>query len=187
MKTSMKMEVHYHQQDKASLIIESKNSSSEELFGEMLLFCCFVLRLLVKFGKSNAGYALAMSLFEVSDNLKKVNDPKSFNCPKLIEHQEVPGQKQFLLNLDYSKRKINFIMDLKGFGLFKSGLDYYGVNTVLLFLSYLVKKIIDDQRSMAKLSEIIKSCAQAFTSGQLTKKNEKKMTLMIIGGVMGLE
>jgi hypothetical protein len=179
MKIYMKLEVHYHQQDEASLIFESENSTQEKLFGEILLFCCFVLRLLVKFGKSNAGYALAMSLFEVSDNLKKVNDAKSFNSPKLIEHQEVPGQKQFLLKLEYAKSKINFKMDLKGFGLFKSELDYYGINTVLLFLSYLVNKIIDNEREIARLSEIVKNCGQAFTSGQLSKKNEKKMALVI--------
>lgn len=187
MKISMKMEVHYHQQDKASLIIESKNSPSEELFGEMLLFCCFVLRLLDKFGKSNAGYALAMSLFEVNDNFKDVNNPKSFNCPKLVEYQEVPGQKQFLLNLEYAKRKINFKMDLKGFGLFKRELGYYGINTVLLFLSYLVKKRCTDEKYMVKLSEVVRNCGQAFTSGQLFKKNENKMALVIMAGAMGLE
>ncbi|MGI6588935.1 MAG: hypothetical protein ACOX2N_09300 [Peptococcia bacterium] len=182
MKFSMRMEINYYQQNEASLILDSDNSAQAESFGEILLFCCFTLRLLVKFGQSNAGYALAMSLFEISENLKKVNDANSFNVPKLVEYNGKAGQKWFSANLKYdSNNKFNFKMLTGGFGFLGKELDFYGINAVMLFLSYLVENRRDDQIYMMRLTEIVKKCEQVFISRQLTKKNEKKMALVIAG------
>lgn len=186
MKFSMHMTIDYYQPNEASLSLESDDPAQAESFGEILLFCCFTLRLLVDFGQSDSGYALAMSLFEVSDNLEKANDPNVFNAPKIVEYKGIPGQKQFTARLVHSKKRLNLKISTKGFSFFKSDLDFYSINSVMLFLSYLVNKRINDPRYMMKLAEVVKKCAQVFVSRQLSKKNEKQMALVIAGIVADL-
>jgi len=177
----MQMSINYYQPNEASLSFESDDPAQAESFGELLLFCCFTLRLLVNFGQSDAGYALAMSLFEISDNLEKVADSNVFNAPKIVEYKGTPGQRQFIAHLVHSKKRLNFKMRTRGFSFFKSDLNFYSINSVLLFLSYLVNKGIRKPGYMMKLADVVKKCAQVFVSRQLTKKNEKGMALVIAG------
>jgi hypothetical protein len=185
MNIKMRLEIDYHQQDQASLFLESSNSNQEELFGEILLFCCFTLRVLVNLGQSQVASSLATLLLRIEKNLSNINEFDGPDWPEIVEYKGTSGRKQFIANLKYSDNSFNFNLDTKGFGLLGRGIDYYAPNSVFLLLKYLAKRRFEDKNYITNLAQAAIQCGQVFYSGRLTVINQSQVALYIAGSVMG--
>lgn len=183
MNINMSLEVHYHQQDEASLFIESANSGNDEMFGEILLFCSYTLRMLVNFGQSQIASSLALLLAEIDGNINEIIDYDSPNGPRLVDYKGSIGRKQFIANLKCSDNNFRFKLTSKGFGFLGKGVGYYAANSVLLLLRYLAKRRRENVAFTSSLSQAAEQCGQAYYSGKLTIRNQGQIALMIAVGV----
>lgn len=180
MKLSMDLTLDFYQYNEAFWELNSDDLGTAETYGELLFFCSFLLRLFLTLGYSDASYALAMSLFEISEKILK-NDLETLNFPRNVEKREFPGEKQFKAKMKCVKRKVKFNLKLQGFSFLKKDLELYVINATLLFINYFIKERATKPGYLDKLAQITKQCAQAFVSKKLNRKTEEKMALYFAG------
>lgn len=126
MNIGMNLEIHFHQQDEASVYLESDASGKDEKFGEILLFCCFALRTMSNFGRNSIASSLATMLSQIGDHLIELPNLHSPDEAKLVSYQGNQGRKRFVAKLRYNDK--NFTFKFKPKGLFLTGgIDYYGL------------------------------------------------------------
>jgi len=175
-----KLEINFHKQDEASIFLENSTSYKEEKFGEILLFCSFVIRTLVNLGNNSTSSALAKLLTAVKINTKELMNHQSPDEAKLIDYPGFQGRKRFVANLKYSNDNFNFQYAAKGFGFFASGMGYYAPNSVILLMKYLYNKRKNDKEYIEALKSIATQCGIIFSSGKLEISNQNSFILSII-------
>ena len=176
---AMDLEIHFHQQDEASVYLESNTSGKEGKFGEILMFCYFTLRSMANLGRHPITSSLATLLFQIGDHLIELPDHYSPDDAKLVDYKGNPGRKRFIAGLRYANEKVNFEFKPKGFGLLARGMGYYAPNSVIILLRYLVEKRIDDKDFISNLSQAAKKCGEAYISGDLSPRTQHQIALMI--------
>ncbi len=181
----MNAEIHFHQQDQASVFLETTVSGNEEKFAEILLFCCFAIRQMVNFGRDPAAFAIARLLDYASTALKEVADHQSPDEAKLVEYKGSPGRKRFVARVTCTDDRLGFILKPKGFGLLGRGMGYYGPDSVTLLLKYLVKKRNGDDEFIGKLAAAAAMCAQAYSQGQVSLATQSQIAMMVAATTAG--
>src|SRR3972149_9384561 len=104
------LEIHFHQPDEASVYLENTANEAEDVkFGEILLFCCVTLRMLVNLGQRNpvASGGTASLLTQISDDIYEFGDVAERDI-RLIEYKGNPGRKRFEAILRYSENSLSF-------------------------------------------------------------------------------
>ncbi|CAD7767004.1 MAG: hypothetical protein DNFNHJIP_00410 [Candidatus Argoarchaeum ethanivorans] len=178
MNIGMNLEIHFHQQDEASVYLESDAIGKDEKFGEILLFCCFALRTMSNFGRCSIASSLATRLSQIGDNLIELSNLHSPDEAKLVSYQGNPARKRFVVKLRYNDK--NFTFKFKPKGLFLTGgIDYYAPNSVMILLKYLVEKRIDDEAFISSLSQATKECGDAYIGGKISMRTHNQTALMI--------
>lgn len=193
MNIGMNLEIHFHQQDEASVYLESNASGEDEKFGEILLFCCVVLRQMANLGIHHPiASSLATLVMQVSDNLTELVEYEHEIDVKLVEYKGSHGRKRFEAILKYSDTSFNFKFKPKGFGLLARGVGYYAPVSVMILLRYLAKRRIEDQDFILSLSQAAKRCGEVYSgghyiSGQLSVLTQSQIALMIAGESLKLD
>ena len=179
MNIGMNLEVHFYQQDEASVYLECKNSGKYEKFGEILLLCCYTLRHIVNF-KDDEPIASSIAAFLLQiDNLIDLAEHDIPDVAKLVVYKGSPGRKRFLATLKCTDENLIFKLKAKGFGLFARGMGYYGPNSIVVLLRYLVKKRVNEHEFINALSQAVKKCGEVYYSGQLSLSTQYHFALMI--------
>jgi tetratricopeptide (TPR) repeat protein len=182
MNIGMNLEIHFHQQDEASVYLESVASGKDEKFGEILLFCCFALRTMSNFGRHSIASSLATMLSQIGDHLIELPNRHSPDEAKLVSYQGNQGRKRFVAKLRYNDK--NFTFKFKPKGLFLTGgIDYYAPNSVMILLRYLVEKRIDDEAFISSLSQATKKCGEAYIGRQISMWTHNQTALTIASSV----
>ena len=182
MNIGMNLEIHFHQQDEASVYLESDASGKDEKFGEILLFCCFALRTMSNFGRHSIASSLATMLSQIGDHLIELPNLHSPDEAKLVSYQGNQGRKRFVAKLRYNDK--NFTFKFKPKGLFLTGgIDYYAPNSVMILLRYLVEKRIDDEAFISSLSQATKKCGEAYIGRQISMWTHNRTALTIASSV----
>ncbi|EQB62666.1 MAG: hypothetical protein RBG1_1C00001G0245 [candidate division Zixibacteria bacterium RBG-1] len=183
------LEIHFHQPDEASVYLENTATAAEDIkFGEILLFCCLTLRLLVNLGIRNpVASGTATLLTQISDYLADFTDVHE-NDVRLVEYKGRPGRKRFEAILSYSDRLLKFKLKPKGFGLFARGIGYYSPHSIMILLRYLVKRHSQDAYFFSSLAQATKRCGEVFITGhyiegQLSVFTQHKIALMVAAEV----
>jgi len=179
MDIGMDLEIHFHQQDEASVYLESNTSGKEGEFGEILMFCCFALRSMANLGRHPITSSLATLLSQIGDHLIELPDHYSPDDAKLVDYKGNPRRKRFIAGLRCTNENFNFKFKPKGFGLLARGMGYYAPNSVIILLRYLVEKRIDDGDFISNLSQAAKKCGEAYISGDLSPRTQHQIALMI--------
>jgi len=178
-------EIHFHQQDEASVFLESDAGGNEGKFGEVLLFCCLAIRQMVNFGKDPAAFAIARLLEYASSALNKLADHQSPDEAKLVEYKGSPGRKRFMARVTCTDDKLGFVLKPKGFGLLGRGLGYYGPNSVTLILKYLARKRNSDDDFINRLAAAAAMCAQVYRQGQVSPATQPQIAMMVAATAAG--
>lgn len=184
MSKKLQLNIDYYDEKNASVTISNPNP--DDSFGDLLMFCTFVTRMMVNFGKSNS----ALAISSVFSNIKSPNDLLIFSKhshpdePNLIPTKSSSGNKKFIANLDYSNN-INFQLDTKGFGFFAKGIDYYGVHACFLLLKHLIRKYEDNIAFLTTIAFATKECGRTYTYGDINIRNQSSKAYLIALNSMG--
>ena len=175
------LEIHFHDQDQASVVLET-NGGPHEQFGEILAFCLYSLRQLVNLGMNEASQSLGALLARAGPALRELAHHESPGGAKLVPYQGAPGRKRFLARLRCSSEHVDFHVKAKGFGLLGRGVAYYVPNSIQLLLRYLARRRIDNDKYIECLGMAATKCGEAFLSGALSVTNHHKTAWAIASG-----
>ena len=169
------LEINFHQVDEVSILLQNTASGKEEKFGEVLLFCSFILRTLVNLGNHPAASAIAVSL---SNKPIESMSLSPYGEPKIIDYSGAQSKKKFIANLKYTKDKFNFQFKAKGFGILARRIAYYAPSSIEVLAKYLKRRRQDDKEYIEILNKIAKQCGVIHRSGELKITNQSDIALM---------
>lgn len=174
MRIRMRLEVHFHEQDVASVLVESSTAGDEEPSGELMLFCLFVARMLANLGgRHTSALGLAELLCAVdADGVRSLISHEHPDAPRLVGYQGSKGRKGFLADLNATDEDLGFTVKPWGLGLAGRGADYYTPNAAMLFLRHLGGRREDDDAFLDGLAEACQLLGAAFRDGQLTIRSQ---------------
>ena len=178
MNVGMRFEIHFHQQDEASVFLESSSSGDDERFGEVLLASFFTARMLANLGPTHpSANSLAYLLGELDGNLEELADHEAADGARLTQYQGSKGRKGFRGTLIARDENLNFQMHPWGFGMFGRGIGYYAPNSVVLLLRHLARRRRRDDEYVGALEEALELVADAWTAGRVTVANQHKVAM----------
>ena len=172
MEHSFRLEIHFHQEDQASVFLE--NNAIEDDYkksGELLLYAYYVTRQLVNLGRNEVSLGIATLLTGLQNQMAQAAYHKSPNGPALVDYKGSPGRKNFLANLSWGDGKFWFDLKQNGFGWFGRGIGYYCPQSILILLQYLARRRIEDLDYIAYLEQLSYSCGGVFLAGELGMTN----------------
>jgi hypothetical protein len=180
---SARVEVHFHQQDEASVFLETTQSGDEQLYEELLLFAAFALRQMSNLGKHPTAVALAYLLSSVDteflDELSySTND--DVGMPRIIAYPGHGGRKQFIATIIGSRDDAQLKMEMKGFGLLARGAGYYAPMSVQILMRYLSEQRSDDDYWLSILAAVANACGRAYAAGQLSLGSTGRVAANIV-------
>ncbi|MCR4442368.1 MAG: hypothetical protein QHH10_09070 [Peptococcaceae bacterium] len=141
------------------------------MFGEILLFCFFTLRVMWNLGRDYEGAnSLAAILSGAFKPLPLLTNNDYPNVAKLMEYQGSPGEEIIFANLTYGQ---DIIFELKPevFDVFGKGIEYYAISSVLILLKYLVKKREGNEIYRNAIYKAALECSRIYYSERLTGDN----------------
>lgn len=180
------LEIDFHQQDQVSIFLECTAVDSEEKFGELLLFSCFVLRTFINLGDNSVSDALMHQLISTEGNLNNMIRQNNPNEPEIISYPGSKGRKRFTANLRIFDNESNFQYNAKGFGFLAKGVGYYAPNAVLVLMKYLAKRRLSDANYIEALEKSAKQCGLFYNSNQLSITNQGQIAFMIAGSMQSI-
>lgn len=183
--TSLKLEIHFHQQTEASVLLESGTPNEDEPIAKLLLFGLFAARMMCNLGRNSLGFSVAEFLTEANGNFNELELALSNNAdaPKLLPYQGTKGRKGFSANLQANNNKVQFKLDQWGFGMFGHGLGYYAPNSVILLLRKLGLDS-QDQGFIDNLGKVGSLLGQAFLENELGVINQTDLTVSMVEHVL---
>lgn len=181
MQIGMRLEIHFHQQDLASVLIESSTASEEEPSGELMLFSLFVARMLMNLGDGNpSAIGLAELLSEIdADAVRALVHHESPDGPKLVGYQGSKGRKGFLAVLNATDDNLAFKVNPWGLGVMARGAGYYTPNAAVLLLRHLAGRREDDDAFVNGLAEACRALGELFKGGQLTIRSQGHIAMSV--------
>ena len=186
----MNLEIHFHQQDEAAVLLKTSNSGDDEKIGEILLFCCFALRNMVNFGRNpihsyaSPGIDIADGLIHAADNLSEASlDKVSSTGPRLVEHEGIPSNRRFIAKLKATDFKCKFYLKSKGFSFFAKDFCYYASNAVFILLLHLINKRPENEEYIFSLSQAARGCGNLFLSGDVSIVNQHVIAFHIVKAI----
>lgn len=100
---------------------------------------------------------------------------------QIVNRRTSPGNKRFFAEMFLTKDKVQFELNLKGFGIFGKGVNYYAPMSVILFLKHLFdqsddKSYFRHKRHLAKSSNL---CGNAFLSGEINPASQLSIPVQL--------
>lgn len=180
MQVNMRLEIHFHQQDLASVLIESSTAAEQEPTGELMLFSLFGARMFVNLGEKNPsahGLAQLFSAVGDADEITELVHHESPDGPRLVGYQGSKGRKGFLAKLDARDDHLGFTVKPWGLGLMARGAGYYSPNAAVLLLRHLAAPREGDGVYMNGLATACQALAEAFQMGQLGVRSQAHVAM----------
>ncbi len=191
---TMRVEIHFHQQDEASGFMQSTLIDTPPQLMELYFFSCFTATQLddLRPNDAQAASSLAQALVSMELPIAPVDDDfKPFvafilgtapDTPRLVDYKGTPGAKMFGGELRYAGRT-DFRLLRKGFGLLGRGRMYYVRHSVLHLLKYLARRRIQDADHLHylwHLSYVASGCGKAFLNGNMGANNYLTEAMSIV-------
>jgi len=184
MEEGVNLEIHFYNQDEASVFIESTFVGEQAREVELLTFCLHTLRMMSNLGVSHpVSLALATVLSSVGESAAHIGeflqDPAS--SPRLVTYRGNSGRKRFIAMLRTSNGAPTSVrMKQEGFGFFATGVGYYAPNSVFCLLKHLGAQRQDDTEYLNALAYAARSCGSCCLSGVLNIQNQAQLAMAIL-------
>lgn len=172
----MRLEVHFHQQDEASVLLESATDTEDEPLGEILLSSLVGARMICNLGSSEQALALATMFSEANAQLFQQLDGDP-DAPTLGPYQGSKGRRGFLVALEVTDDKSNFKVKSWGLGPLARGAGYYAPNAALLLVRYLIKRREGQGQYLTALCGALQTVGTAFRAGDLTLRSQAQIAM----------
>jgi hypothetical protein len=181
MNFNVRLEINFHEQDRASALFET-NAIKDERFAELLMFCCYTVRHLYNLSCGGDPGACAKTLAKFLTQMPEAHVPlmrsELPDTASLVEYPGQRGEKRFIGRLKITDKNLQFHMDLEGFDILGSGLGYYSPNPVLLLFQYLANGHFKDKDLDALINAAV-GCGMAFQNDQISLTSQNQVALSV--------
>jgi|GEM_PF-1920949 len=181
MNFDVRLEINFHEQDKASVFLET-NAIEDERFAKLLMFCCYTVRHLYNLScggdPGDCGKALAEFLTQISEAHVSLMRSELPDTASLVEYPGHPSDKRFIGRLKITDTNLQYHMDLEGFDMLGIGLGYYSPNSVLILFQYLAKDHFKDKDLDALIYAAV-GCGMAFQNNQISLTSQNQVALSL--------
>lgn len=181
MNFDVRLEINFHEQDKASVFFET-DAIEDERFAELLMFCCYTVRHLYNLScggdPGDCAKTLAKFLTQMSEAHVPLMRSELPDTPSLVEYPGHPGDKRFIGRLKITDKNLRFHMDLEGFDMLGTGLGYYSPNSVLLLFQYLANGHFKDKDLDALICAAV-GCGMAFQNNEISLTSQNQVALSV--------
>jgi len=156
------VEIHFHQQDEASVVFESSTSGEDRQKAELLMFCAFSLRQLYNLGyKEHLVVKTAELLCNTGVNIEGLVINNFYGKLKLVAHKKDSSKIKFLAKLNYSNDKLTkFWHETIESGMPEDELEYYARTAIIVLLYYFAKRYKNDRNHLYKLGLAAIECVE---------------------------
>jgi TPR repeat protein len=192
---TMRVEIHFHQLDEASVFFESSvTEEDQQQRDEIIFFSLFTARQLTNVGndmQAASSLAKALSTFELPWAPER-DDLKAFTAfilsggpdtPELVDYNGSPGRKIFEAELRMGP-SLSFTLRGKNFGLVDRGYSYYALRSVLLLLRYLARRRMQEGKAcpdyLYNLAKVAEFCGKLYLNGKLSVENHVSEALDLV-------
>lgn len=162
MRGACNLEVHFHEQDVASVFLENSGTNEDAQFLEVLLVALYACRQLANLGPGPVSASLASALVAAPDLMAAAADHEGIETQggiaRLISYPGTPGRKSFYARMELHRGQVQFNLWMKGFGWFGQGVDYYSPMSVLVLLTYMARKNRTDRLHLKRLANAALGC-----------------------------
>lgn len=173
LKIAIKSQIHFYDNDTAYVEIQNGSDVGDERFGEILLLCCFIARVLNALKRSPAITELAEELYGLNaQNIKEIHLDES---SAIVEQKHRYGGKRFINSLKFSKDFLRYNMNTRGFGFLALKIYDYAPHAVYLMILKLMQKRQNDQEFIAWMARSASICGEMFLTQQYTMRNQNQM------------
>lgn len=173
--TRLSAEIHFHEQEKASIFLESNVFGNEEKLGEIGLLAMFAMRIMSNLGVHQVRDDLATILTGAPIAIHQLAKGNTTGGLQLITYPGFQGRKRFLVDSRMSDDRWQFHFQAKGFGLLARGMGYYGPVAVLALLRYLSLRRPDDNEFLRCLSNAAAMSGQIHLSREIRLGNHSQL------------
>ena len=180
MNISLNVELHFHEQEKVSVYLESNTSGDDETFGEVSLFAMFAIRMISNLGPVDVSDQLATLLTAAPNVICEMASGRVIGGVELVPYAGYPGRKRFLAQFGLDSRGPHFGFQVKGLGWLWTGLRYYGPVAVIALMRYLAIKRPDDGLFLKRLSKAAALVGHTQLGRTITLTNHYQLCTTIV-------
>jgi len=130
-----KVEIHFHQQEQASVYLESTVSGDQERVAEIALVAVLAIRIFSNLGANETSDNLAKILLNLAFMTSAIN-----SGVELIPYPGQQGRKVFVATMQMTSETFVSNVTSTGFNWLKTGYAYYGPVSVLILVQFLMMK-----------------------------------------------
>jgi hypothetical protein len=183
MNLTTKIHIGFVEKNRAmvTLIIEPIDNTISNI--DLLLFTNFTIRQLANIGQKLGPNSINALLWELlnKDNSENIVEiiTNLYDNTQLI-NTTTETKKSFDASLAITDNSINFQLKPNGFGFFFGGVREYALNSIMIFIRFLISKHGADGQYLNKLKSVLSKIAQAHISGQITQFNQVELAKSII-------
>jgi hypothetical protein len=180
------LEIHFHQQEEASVSLKDNViKETQKVFGELTLFSCFTCRELVNLGDDKVASGVASALSQVTGGLTALAYHDSPGGARIVDYKGSLGEKRFISSLNWTEKGFAFSSNSKGFGWLSRGYGYYAPQAILVLLKYLTRQRIKEPIFVMKLEDVAAQCGQAYLNRRLGITTSQRIAVGIAAQAMG--
>jgi hypothetical protein len=179
------VEIHFHEQEKASVFIESNCSDEMLKFGEIGLFSSFCIRQFSNLGVHAVTDQTATMLTTVPEVIQHLASGQVTGGFELVPYPGYKGRKVFEGQFDFTGSGPRFDMKARGFGWFSRGMGYYAPVSLVVILRYLAQKRRADMVYLMSLGYAAVLCGEFHLSRRITLLNHPNLVSMILAESCG--
>ena len=180
-------QIHFHQQDEASVFFEDNAHGLVEVVGEIHLFVLFALRQMSNLGTHLD--PLAEVLVRTEEGIELFASGQDIGGVRLIRYPGTPGMRQFLLSGQFGSmgnRQASFDMKTRGFGFMWKGMGYYGPVAVTTLLRFLAVRRAKSPRYLQCLAQAGVGCGAAHLARKISVTNQTPLSFAILQPIAAL-
>jgi len=184
MNFTIQAEINFHEQEKASVFLESDVSGDAERFAEITLASFYGVRMISNLGKSQVSDQIAAALQNsnalISSYLAVLDGVAPASGLRIIDYPGCPGRKRFCLKLHLWGSQAKFDVQQIGFGFLAKGIGYYGPASVLAVLARLCVKRRDERSFLSSLALSAQTCSLFHFQQRIALTSHAKLVFPVL-------
>ena len=179
MNISADVEVHFHEQEKASIFHETNCVDNDERFAEIAVCTSYAIRMMSNLGQHEVTDSLGSALQIVPGLIAEVANGNHPSSPALIAYPGYKGRKRFIASLRINGSSSSFDFQAKGFGFFAKAVGYYGPTSVLTLYRYMASRRPTETEYLEVLSQSAVICGNLQLRRMITMSNHVTLESMV--------
>lgn len=188
MEISAGVEIHFHQQLQASVLIETTCSGDAALFCDLSLLAALAIRTFNNLGNGDGSNLLAAALQEIAEGSLPTKSGPTYGNVEIVPYQGSTGRKLFKATMRVTNNQIAVNSTYSGFGFFNTGYEAYAPIAVVTLLTHIYRKH-QTKKTLTQIGLIgvCDSLANLYTYGSITPlTSHHALTTNIMSGYVDM-